>query len=354
MSATSDLDSYPRIPETSLASAERNAADETDPVALVFPGQGSQSPGMGRLVHAHSEAARRTFEEASDLTGIDLAKVCFEGDADDLAETTLTQPAVLTTSVAMVSAMREKLAEAGRRMRPRLFGGHSLGLFSAAVASEAMTFRDALLVIIERARLMSTFNAERPVGMASILGLDHDTVAQICEDATRSPSDRVDVANRNLDTQLVISGDVTALERAMERARELQAKVIRLQVKVSSHTPLHIEQAEEFALTISEIPLASPSRPIISNISSRPLRSARELREEFEAQLRSPVYWAENVREMARQGVDTFVEAGPGHVLARMVRRVQDNLVAVSLEESTEPPVPISALPKDFSAKGAH
>ncbi len=327
--------------------------DDTDPVAMVFPGQGSQSPGMGRLVHAHSASARRTFEEASDVTGIDLVKVCFEGDADDLAETTFTQPAVLTTSVAMVEAMREKLSDVGRRVRPRVFGGHSLGLFSAAVAAEALTFRDALIVIVERARLMSSFNAGRPVGMASIIGLDSATVAQLCEDATRSLDDRVDVANHNLDTQTVISGDVTALERAMEHARELQAKVIRLKVKVSSHTPLHSEQAEEFALRITEIPLADPTRPIISNITSLPLRTAKELRQEFEAQLRSPVYWADNVREMARHGVDTFVEVGPGHVLARMVKRVQDSLTAVSLDDATEPPIPISALP-DFAPKGAH
>ncbi|MFN8638025.1 MAG: ACP S-malonyltransferase [Dehalococcoidia bacterium] len=325
----------------------------TDPVAMVFPGQGSQAPGMGKLVYAHSEQARRTYEEASEVTGLDMVKICFEGDADDLSETTYTQPAVLTTSVAMIEAMREKLSDVGRRVRPRLFGGHSLGLFSAAVAAEALTFRDALTVVVERARLMSAFNAARPVGMASIIGLDSDAVAQICEDSTRSPLDRVDVANHNLDTQTVISGDVSALERAMERAKELQGRVIRLKVKVSSHTPLHAEQAHEFALHIDEIPLVDPVRPIISNITSNELRTAEELREEFGAQLRSPVYWADNVRAMARQGVDTFVEAGPGHVLARMVKRVADSLVAVSLDDATEPPIPISALPPDFAAEGA-
>ena len=157
---------------------------------------------------------------------------------------------------------------------PRLFGGHSLGLFSAAVASEALEFRDALLLIIERARLMSTFNEDRPVGMASIIGIDGRLVEQICKQATASPEDRVDVANHNGDTQTVISGDVSALERAMENARAIQAKVIRLKVKVSSHTPLHREQAAEFAQVIREVPLADPTQPIISNITSRPLRTA--------------------------------------------------------------------------------
>ena len=325
-------------------------ADETDPLALIFPGQGSQTPGMGRLVYQHSEAARRTFEEASDLTGIDLAAVCFEGSADDLAETTYTQPAVLTTSVAIVTAMREKLSEVGRLVRPRLFGGHSLGLFSAAVASEALSFRDALFVVLERSKLMSNLNQERPVGMASIIGLDSAVVRQICEDATRSPEDRVDVANHNLDTQTVISGDVSALERAMERARSLKARVIRLKVKVSSHTPLHHEQSEQFAQIIREVPLRDPSRPIVSNATSELLETAEAVSREFEEQLRSPVFWSENVRTMSDHGVDTFVEVGPGHVLARMVKRISARATAVSLDDAEVEPIPISALPPETRA----
>ncbi len=330
------------------------AEPNTDPVALIFPGQGSQAPGMGKLVYQKSEAARRTFEEASDITHLDVAKICFDSDADDLAETTYTQPAVLTTSVAIVAAMREKLAEVGRQVRPRLFGGHSLGLFSAAVASEALEFRDALFVVLERSRLMSSFNADRPVGMASIIGLDSDTVRQICEDATRSSADRVDVANHNLDNQTVISGDVSALERAMESARSLQAKVIRLKVKVSSHTPLHTAQAAEFAEIIREVPLRDPSRAIVSNQTSELLATAAAVRKEFEEQLRSPVYWAENVKQMAAHGVDTFIEVGPGHVLARMVKRVSDSLTAVSLDDAEVDPIPISVLPPRAAPEAAH
>lgn len=343
----------PHVPPNTLD--ERTPADaadddaplaaDSDPVAILFPGQGSQAPGMGRFVYERSEAARRTFEEASDLVGFDVSRVCFDSTEDDLAETTYTQPAVLTTSLSLMNAMREKLHEAGGRLRPRVLGGHSLGLFGAAVASEALSFRDALFAVMERSRLMSTFNRDRPVGMASIIGLDADTIAQICEDATESAASRVDVANHNLDTQTVISGDISALERAMEQARRLQARVIRLKVKVSSHTPLHSEQAEEFAYIIQEIPLANPAVPIVSNRSSRLLRTADEVREEFEEQLRSPVYWTANVRRMERAGVDTFVEVGPGHVLARMVRRISGDATAVSLDDATDDPVPISVLP---------
>jgi [acyl-carrier-protein] S-malonyltransferase len=339
--------------DVTSTSPDKTSPDKTDPVALLFPGQGSQSRGMGKLVYEHSEAARQTYAEASEIAGMDVARICFEGDEDELSETSVTQPAVLTTSVAIAAAMREKLSEVGRLVRPRLFGGHSLGLFSAAVASEALEFCDAMLVIMERARLMSTFNQDRPVGMASVIGINGDLVREICEQATLSPLDRVDVANHNLDTQIVISGDVSALERAMERARELQAKVIRLKVKVSSHTPLHVEQAAEFADVLADVRFADPQRPIISNITSQSLTTGDDVRAEFAAQLRSPVYWAANVREMARQGVDTFIEAGPGHVLVRMVRRVSGDATAVSLADATEAPIPISILPDIAVAPGS-
>lgn len=317
----------------------------TDPIALVFPGQGSQAPGMGRLVFEHSEAARRTFEEASDYSGLDMAQVCFESSEEDLATTHNTQPAVLTTSVAILRAMREKLNEVGETMRPRLFGGHSLGLFSAAVASGAISFRDALFIMVERGRLMGSFNAERPVGMAAIIGLAPNVVREICDRATAGEHDRVDVANHNEETQTVISGDVSALERAMEMAKSVQGKAIRLKLKVSSHTPLHTEQAHEFAEIIREVPIAVPDQPIVSNITSELLRSAAEVRAEFEAQLRSPVLWTENVRRMTREGVDTLVEVGPGHALARMAKRIAGDIHAVSLDDARENPIPISILP---------
>ena len=318
---------------------------QTESLALVFPGQGSQAPGMGRLVYEHSAAAREAFEEASDYTGIDIASVCFDSDADTLASTENTQPAVLTTSIAFFRAMREKATEVREQVTPRLLGGHSLGLFSAAVTSNALSFRDSLLVIMERSRLMGSFNAERPVGMAAIVGLDVDTVRTICADATQGEMSRVDVANHNEDAQTVISGDVSAIERAMVRAKELQGKAIRLKLKVSSHTPLHNAQADEFAQVIREIPFANPSIPIVSNVTSDLLRTAAEVRAEFEAQLKSPVLWADNVRRMTREGVDTFVEVGPGHALSRMIKRIQEDTTAVSLDDARDAPIPVSILP---------
>jgi len=328
-------------------------SDSTDPVAIVFPGQGSQAPGMGKLVYETSPAARLTFEEASDVTGMNLAKICFDSTEDDLATTHNTQPAVLTTSVAIIRAMREKLAEVGETVRPRLFGGHSQGLFSAAVAASALSFRDGLLLMIERGRLMGEFNARRPVGMAAILGLTADAVGDVCARATQGEDSRVDVANYNDETQIVISGDASALERAMDLAKEARGKAIRLKLKVSSHTPLHIGQAAEFAGLMRDVPIEAPDRPIVSNITADLLSTGAEIRREFEEQLRSPVLWAENVRRMTREGVELLVEVGPGHVLAGMAKRISKELTVVSLDDAREAPIPISILPLPLALRNA-
>ena len=331
-----------------MTDAPATPSDATDTIAIVFPGQGSQAPGMGKLVFEHSEAARRTYAEASEVIGLDVAKLCFDSTEDDLATTQNTQPAVLTTSVAIFRAMREKLNEVGGAMTPRLFGGHSQGLFSAAVAAGVLSFRDGLLLMIERGRLMGEFNACRPVGMAAIIGITADGVREICTTATEGDHSRVDVANLNDETQIVISGDLSALERAMEIAKSVRGKAIRLKLKVSSHTPLHNEQAEEFAAIMRDVPIEAPGRPIVSNITAELLRTAAEVRTEFEEQLRSPVLWAENVKRMTREGVDLLVEVGPGHVLASMAKRIAADLAVVSLDDAREPPIPISVLPAQY------
>ncbi len=326
-----------------------NCLDENSkakPIALVFPGQGSQSPGMGALIYKNSKNARLTFEEASDITNIDMAKICFKGTADDLAETRLTQPAVLTTSIAFLRAMNEKLEEKNIVIKPKLLGGHSLGMFSAAVAAQTFSFQDALGMIIDRAQLMSDFNKERPVGMASIIGLDFEKVSKICSQATYSEQNRVDIANLNLNSQIVISGDLNALTKAMQLARELQARAIQLKVKVSSHTPLHSEQSKEFKKLIKDVNFDDPQIPIISNNTSKLLTTAQAIRHEFENQLHSPVYWTENVQQMILEEVQTIIEVGPGHVLSRMVKKISDKLIAVSLDDAHDEPIPISVLPE--------
>ena len=317
--------------------------------AMVFPGQGAQSSGMGRRVFEHSPAARETYAEASDYLGFDIAKICFEATEEDLASTENTQPAVLTTSFAMYRAAREKFVEFDIGFSPKLFGGHSMGMFSAAVASGSLSFRDSLNLILERARLMGGFSEARPVGMAAIIGLNYEKVKEICEQATVGPDCRVDVANHNEELQTVISGDSTAIEGAMGIAKSFRAKAIRLKLKVSSHTPLHEQQSNEFAAVVRKIKFQNPESPVVSNIGSHLMKTGVEIQSEFENQLKSPVLWADNVRRMVSEGVEMFVEAGPGHALTRMIRRINESSIAVSLDDARDPPIPISALTMDAS-----
>ncbi len=316
-------------------------------VAMVFPGQGAQSSGMGRRIFENSHAARETYAEASDYLGLDIARICFESTEEDLASTENTQPAVLTTSFATYRAAREKFEELDIGFSPRLFGGHSMGMFSAAVASGSLSFKDSLSLILERARLMGGFNEARPVGMAAIIGLNYEKVKEICDQATVGPDCRVDVANHNEDLQMVISGDSTAIEQAMGIAKSVRAKAIRLKLKVSSHTPLHEQQSDEFAAIVRKINFENPVSPVVSNIGSHLMKTGVEIQSEFENQLKSPVLWADNVRRMVSEGVQMFVEAGPGHALTRMIRRINENTIAVSLDDADDPPVPISALTVD-------
>ena len=290
--------------------------------AMVFPGQGAQSSGMGRRVFEHSPAARETYAEASDYLGFDIAKICFEATEEDLASTENTQPAVLTTSFAM---------------------------YRAARASGSLSFRDSLNLILERARLMGGFSEARPVGMAAIIGLNYEKVKEICEQATAGPDCRVDVANHNEELQTVISGDSTAIEGAMGIAKSFRAKAIRLKLKVSSHTPLHEQQSDEFAAVVRKIKFQNPESPVVSNIGSHLMKTGVEIQSEFENQLKSPVLWADNVRRMVSEGVEMFVEAGPGHALTRMIRRINESSIAVSLDDARDPPIPISALTMDAS-----
>jgi len=310
--------------------------------AVVFPGQGAQSSGMGRRTYEASQAARDTYLEASEIVGVDLARICFESDEDALASTHNTQPAVLTTSLATYRAMREKFNEINFTIDPQFFGGHSMGMFTAAVASGALSFKDSLGLILERSRLMGSFNEARPVGMAAIIGLEYGVVSEVCSEATSGPDGRVDVANHNEDLQIVISGDVVALERAMSIVKGKQGKAIRLKLKVSSHTPLHESQASEFAEIVRKVEFKSPCAPIVSNIGSHLMVSGIEVRNEFEDQLKSPVMWANNVRKMISEGIELFIEAGPGHSLSRMIRRINSSSMAVSLDDARHHPIPIS------------
>jgi [acyl-carrier-protein] S-malonyltransferase len=290
-------------------------------MAMVFPGQGSQFVGMGRGLYEVSAAARSVFEQADQILGIPLTRLCFEGPEEELEDTFNTQPAILTVSVATLEAIRERAHTFGRKLSPSMVAGHSLGEFSALVAGGSLDFASALRLVRERGRLMKEAGQEQPGGMAAVIGLDDATLEALCAEAAREGV--VTVANANCPGQTVISGEVQALLRAMELAKERGAKrVARLGVSIASHSPLMSRASSQLGELVAKTPLKAPQVPLVANITGQVLTTADEVRQELSHQMERPVNWTRSVREMVGGGTRTFVDVGPGHVLSGLIKRI--------------------------------
>ena len=310
---------------TTLAATER--------IAFVFPGQGSQYVGMGKSLYEASEAARQVFHQADRVLGFSLTKLMFEGPDSELEDTINAQPAILTLSVACLAALKEKWNELGNAMQPVFVAGHSLGEYSALVAAEVLDFADALTLVRERGRLMKETGEERPGGMAAVVGLDRPTLDAIC--AESGEHGLIVVANTNTADQMVISGELPALDRAVELARERGARaVVPLRISIASHSPLMQQAALQLANVIASIELRDPVTPMMASIQGRILTTAEDIRQHMVTQLELPVEWTHSVREMIESGVDTFVEIGPGQVLSRLIRKISRDVRAMALGDS--------------------
>jgi [acyl-carrier-protein] S-malonyltransferase len=284
-------------------------------VAFVFPGQGSQSPGMGRDLAENFPVARRVFEEADDTLGFAISKLCFEGPAEELKLTENTQPAILTCSVAVARALAE------RGCHPGYVAGHSLGEYSALVAAGAVEFRDAVRLVRRRGRYMQEAVPNGVGAMAAILGLTPDEVEAVCSRA--SQGEVVSPANLNSPAQVVIAGHATAVERAMEAAKSAGAKrAIRLEVSAPFHCALMRPAQERLAPDLDRTAFRDLSVPLINNFAAREVRSAGDAREGLKQQVPNPVRWEESMRLLGAQGVDHFIEVGPGRVLTGLLRGI--------------------------------
>jgi [acyl-carrier-protein] S-malonyltransferase len=310
---------------TTLAATER--------IAFVFPGQGSQYVGMGKSLYEASEAARQIFHQADQVLGFGLTKLMFEGPDAELEDTINAQPAILTLSIACLAALKEKWTELGNAMQPVFVAGHSLGEYSALVAAEVLDFADALTLVRERGRLMKETGEERPGGMAAVVGLDRPTLEAICAEA--GEHGLIVVANTNTADQMVISGELPALDRAVELARERGARaVVPLRISIASHSPLMQQAALQLANVIAAIELRDPVTPMMASIQGRILTTADDIRQHMVTQLELPVEWTHSVREMIESGVDTFVEIGPGQVLSRLIRKISRDVRAMALGDT--------------------
>jgi [acyl-carrier-protein] S-malonyltransferase len=305
-------------------------------VAFVFPGQGSQTVGMGRDLAAASPAAAAVFAAADAALGEPLSALAWDGPGDVLDRTENAQPALLATSLAYLGAVRERWATAGIEVEPAYAAGHSMGQYSALVAAGAISLADGLRLVRERGRRMQASGAGRDGAMAALIGLDDARLPELI--ASAAAHGIVNVANHNAPGQVVVSGERAAIDALPELAKALGArKTIVLPVSVAAHSPLMAEAASAMAEVLASIAFRDPHPPLLANADARPLTSADACRAELVEHLTTGVDWVRAVERMAADGVTTFVEVGPGRVLSGLIRRIAPGAEAVPLDDPSAP-----------------
>ncbi|HMJ56285.1 MAG TPA: ACP S-malonyltransferase [Polyangiaceae bacterium] len=285
-------------------------------VAWCFPGQGSQYVGMGRDVAEAFPAAREVFERADQALGEKLSTLCFEGPEDALTLTRNTQPAIVTTSVAMLAALRART----KVPAPVSAAGHSLGEYSALVASGALSLEDAVRIVRLRGEAMQEAVPPGVGAMAAVMGLTPEKLAEICDEAQLG--EVVSPANYNAPGQIVIAGHAAAVQRASKLVAERQGKAIPLKVSAPFHCSLMAPAARKLAAGLETVSIAPLAFPVLANVDARPNQEPRRVKELLVQQVDHPVHWEATVRAMAEGGVTHIFEIGPGKVLAGLVRRI--------------------------------
>lgn len=310
-------------------------------IAFLFPGQGSQKIGMGKDLFDQEAVSKAVFEEADKTLGFDLSSMIFEGDAEELTLTYNAQPALLTTSIAIL----KKFEESG--IKADYAAGHSLGEYTALVAAGALSFQDAVYAVRKRGELMNEAVPAGEGAMAAILGLDQTALLEVTKEVTES-GHLVELANLNCPGQIVISGTAKGVELASEKAKEKGAKrAIALEVSGPFHSALMKPAAEKFTDVLSKLDISDAKTPVISNVTADIVTSRDAIETKLIEQLYSPVRFEESVERLIDLGVTTFIEIGPGKVLSGLVKKVNRRLTTISVSDQETIEVAIETLKGD-------
>lgn len=288
--------------------------------AYVFPGQGAQYSGMGKEIYDTNKVGKQLFEKANDILGFDITKIMFEGTDEELKQTKVTQPAIFLHSTILATCL-------GNEFQPDMVAGHSLGEFSALVASKAISFEDGLKLVSQRAMAMQKACEKVPSTMAAILGLEDQVIEEICSKIKGV----VVPANYNCPGQLVISGEINAVEEACEKLTEAGAKrALILPVGGAFHSPLMEPAKQELEAAIHATNFTQPICPIYQNVTADAVTDATEIKNNLIAQLTSPVRWTQTMQQMIKNGCNSVVEVGPGKVLQGLFKKMDRTLEVVS------------------------
>ncbi len=296
--------------------------------AAVFPGQGSQAVGMGKDFAAAYDTARTTFEQADEILGFGLSTLCWEGPQEQLDQTIHTQPALYVTSLAIWRVLRQLLPDSS----PAWMAGHSLGELTALTAAGGMSYEDGLKLVDARGRLMQKAGEEKPGAMAALLAMDAAGVSKLCAAVSEETQKSVVLANDNCPGQVVVSGDIEAVERLIALAPGAGARrAVRLSVSVAAHSPLMASASAAFQQALDKTPLAPPKIAVYGNVQARPLKTVQEIRNELGQQLTQTVRWTESMQAIIDEGAETFVEIGGNGVLGGLMRRIHRKKTSMTL-----------------------
>jgi [acyl-carrier-protein] S-malonyltransferase len=294
--------------------------------AFIFPGQGSQYVGMGKEFYDHFRVAKEVFEEADDTLRFSISSLCFQGPEEELRMTENTQPAILTTSIATL-----KVLQTEKGINPQFTAGHSLGEYSALVASGALTFAEA----VQTVRLRGKFMQEAvPVGegaMAAILGMEREEVERLCDEA--AAGEVLSPANFNCPGQIVIAGHSKAVQRAIERVKQDGKRAVLLPVSAPFHSPLMKPAGERLEKALEEITVKDLNVPVVTNVEAEINTSKDRVKPLLVAQVSSPVRWEESMRKMIKEGIEKVLEIGPGKVLSGLMKRIDPNIETGNSED---------------------